>query len=305
MKIFIKSNMFVIQTNSSILSIDWFGDFLLSHSKDTIFLPMSVMIFLDEDIIDERKKFLIRLAKFYSNQHQLDYERFVRNFLRFLNRPIKIEFKQKNIIRGDVEVYLDALSPKDVKILLQHENPWIITHFVSQLNRFITEFDNRRLFLDASDDRSKSRLDRVLKKRNFLFFNMKFTYSKNFLTVLFSEYTQNYQQQQERYQSYSQSQSKSQSQSQNNSYNFNFHHENSFNSPNYYQDATLAHHYRVLELQYNASLKEVKANYRKLAKRYHPDRVHNKNQSIVELYTKKFQEIQTSYQFLKEYLEER
>jgi len=270
--------MLIIQTDSSILSIDWFGDFLLSHSRDTIFLPMSVVTFFDDKLIKDRKKFLVNLAKFYAEKSSLYYEQLLKNFLRYKHKPIKIEFKQKIFIKSDVEIYLDAISHKEVRILLKDENPWIISYFYSQLDKFITEYDHRNLFLNASDDRSKSRLDRVLKRKSILFFNIRFTYSKGFLTILFNEFTKNRQNR------------------------FNYNRNNSFNSKNYNQDSKLLYHFGILELQYDSTFIEVKTNYRKLAKMYHPDRVHHKNQTIVSLYTKKFQDIQASYQYLKDYL---
>jgi len=271
--------MLVVQTDSSMLSVEWFGNFILSHSRDTIFLPMSVVVFLDEKLMEERQKFLVRLAKLYSQKSQLYYEQLLKNFLRYRHKPIKIEFKQKVIIKSSVDIYLDAISHKEVKILLREPNSWITTYFISQLDKFITEFDDRRIFLNATEERSKSRLDRVLKRKSFLFFDLKYTYSKNFLTILFNEYTKQRR----------------------NKYNYN--RNNSFNSSNYHQDSVLLYHYGVLELDYNASLKDVKNNYRKLAKMYHPDRVHHKNQTIINLYTKKFQDIQNSYHFLKEHLQ--
>ncbi len=277
MRIYIKSNMLVVQTDSSMLSVDWFGAFILSHSRDTIFLPMSVVIFLDDSLMRERKDFLIKLTKLYSEKSELYYEQLLKNVLRYRHKPIKIEFKQDNQIKSDIDIYLDAISHKEVKILLKEPNPWIITYFSSQLDKFITEYDDRRLFLNASEERSKSRLDRVLKRKSFLFFNIKFTYSENFLTILFNKYTQ-------------QRRTK-------------YNRENSFNTQGYHQDSVLLYHYGVLELQYNASISDVKANYRRLAKMYHPDRVHHKNQTIINLYTKKFQDIQSSYQFLKEHLQ--
>jgi DnaJ-domain-containing protein 1 len=269
--------MLIIQTDSTVLSLEWFGNFIMSHSRDTIFLPMSIVIFLDEMLMKDRKDFLIKLAKLYSEKSDLYYEQLLKNLLRYKGKPIKIEFKVEKVISSDVNIYLDAISHSEVKILLQEPNPWIITFFSSQLDRFITEFDDRRLFLNASEDRSKNRLDRVLKKRKFLFFNIKYTYSKNFLTILFNEYTKKRRE-------------------------HNYNRENSFNSSDYHRDSVLLYHYGILELQYNASIEDVKANYRKLAKMYHPDRVHHKNPTIVNLYTKKFQDIQNSYQFLKAHL---
>jgi DnaJ-domain-containing protein 1 len=270
--------MLVVQTDSSIVSLNWFGEFLLSHSRDIIFLPMSAVIFLDEELMKERKEFLLKLAKYYSFKTGMYFEQLLKNLLLYKKKPIKIEFKQKQIIKSDVEIYLDAISHKDVKIILREQNPWITAFFSSQLDKFIVEFDERRLFLNTYEQRAKDRLDRVLKKKDFLFFTIKYTYSKNFLTILFTDPKKEKKK-------------------------FNYDRKKSFTSENYYQDRTLLHHYGILELSYNASLKEVKSNYRRLAKMYHPDRVHHKNDTIIDLYTKKFQAIQTSYHFLKEHLE--
>lgn len=271
--------MLIVQTNSSVLSIDWFGDFLLTHRRETIFLPMSVVIFFSDELLKDRKKFLIELAKLYEKETALSYEQLLKNFLRYKSKPIKIEFKQKIIIRSDLEIHLDAISHKEVKIIIQEANPWIITYFYSQFDKFITESDDRKVFLNASEERSKSRLDRVLKKKSFLFYNITFIFSKNFLTILFNEFTKRK--------------------------GWGYNRENSFNSKNYNQDSKLLRHYGILELQYNSNFTDVKANYRKLAKMYHPDRVHQKNETIIKLYTKKFQDIQNSYHFLKDYFKKR
>jgi hypothetical protein len=269
--------MLIVQTDSSILPFDWVENFLLSHGKDIIYLPMSLVIFFDEKLFKERKEFLIKLAEYYSEKSQLYHGQLLKNLLRYKHKPIKFEFKSEHHVYTDVPVYLDAISHKDVKIILKEANPWVITFFTSQLDKFVEEFDSRKVFLNVTESRTKGRLDRVLKKKSFLFFNMKLMYSKNFLTILFSEYTKQRK-------------------------GFNFNRENSFNSKSYNKDRVLLHHYNILELPYDASLKQVKDHYRRLAKMYHPDRVSHKNSTIVEIYTKKFQEIQNSYQYLKEHL---
>lgn len=62
--------------------------------------------------------------------------------------------------------------------------------------------------------------------------------------------------------------------------------------------------YKVLELSPNASLVEVKAAYRRLAKKYHPDILNTKNLSEDELRAgiEKFHEINEAYETLKEKL---
>lgn len=63
--------------------------------------------------------------------------------------------------------------------------------------------------------------------------------------------------------------------------------------------------YKVLELSPNASLMEVKAAYRRLAKKYHPDILNTKNLSENELRAgiQKFHEINEAYEILKERLQ--
>ncbi|MBZ7980201.1 DnaJ domain-containing protein [Campylobacter sp. RM12642] len=62
--------------------------------------------------------------------------------------------------------------------------------------------------------------------------------------------------------------------------------------------------YEVLELSSNASLVEVKAAYRRLAKKYHPDVLNTKNLSESELRAgiEKFHEINEAYEILKQKL---
>jgi hypothetical protein len=263
--------MLIIETDLSILPIEWFGKFIVSHGKDTLFMPSSVIIFFDDERINDRKEFLKALAQYYSEKTEFYYEQILKNFLRYRHKPIKIEFKRSRE-RIETEIYLDAISTKEIKVLLKDENYWIISFYLSQLNGFISEWDGRRLFLNASEARTKNRLDRLLKRKQLLFFNLKYTYSPNFLTILF------------------------------NTFNSRRNRKNSFNSTKYLKDNTLQAHYSTLEAPYDSDFETIKRNYRKLAKMYHPDRVHNKNETVVELYTKKFQKIQESYNYLKEYL---
>ena len=56
--------------------------------------------------------------------------------------------------------------------------------------------------------------------------------------------------------------------------------------------------YTVLEIEADASQKEIKAAYRRLAARYHPDKVQHLGKEIQELAELRFKEIQRAYDFL-------
>lgn len=60
----------------------------------------------------------------------------------------------------------------------------------------------------------------------------------------------------------------------------------------------MKHHYQTLELPFNASPRKIKEQYRKLAKRYHPDRVTNPADKAN--FAEKFREINQAYEALSE-----
>ena len=156
-----------------------------------------------------------------------------------------------------------------IQIGLEKPNKWVISFFLAQLDSFLIRWNSKMIQIDVSENRTKSRIDRMLKKDEFLFFKVKYIYNEHFLYNLFNPFDGKEEESE------------------------------SFTSDYYHQDSKLTHSYSILEAPYGASIGVVKQNYRKLAKMYHPDRVHNKNATIVDLYTKKFQEIQNAYQYLK------
>ncbi len=59
--------------------------------------------------------------------------------------------------------------------------------------------------------------------------------------------------------------------------------------------------YKILSVNYNSADKEIKNNYKKMLRKYHPDRVYSENHEIVALYTRRFQVIQEAYALIKEH----
>ncbi|MGL4687830.1 MAG: DnaJ domain-containing protein, partial [Fusobacteriaceae bacterium] len=59
-------------------------------------------------------------------------------------------------------------------------------------------------------------------------------------------------------------------------------------------------YYEVLEVSKSASESEIKKGYRKLANKYHPDKVNNSSESEKKEAEKKFKEINEAYQVLSD-----
>lgn len=68
----------------------------------------------------------------------------------------------------------------------------------------------------------------------------------------------------------------------------------------YKTQPTAKDYYAVLELDNGADEKEVKAAYRKLVKKYHPDRLGDVGDDVKEAAAEKFRKVQEAYEFLTE-----
>ncbi len=59
--------------------------------------------------------------------------------------------------------------------------------------------------------------------------------------------------------------------------------------------------YKILSITTTSTTKEIKNNYKKMLRKYHPDRVYAQSRDIVELYTRRFQVIQEAYELVQEH----
>lgn len=66
----------------------------------------------------------------------------------------------------------------------------------------------------------------------------------------------------------------------------------------YEQKPTKEHHYKVLELDTDASKEEIKKAYRRMAKKYHPDRLGDVGEDVKEASLEKFRKVQEAYDAL-------
>ena len=57
--------------------------------------------------------------------------------------------------------------------------------------------------------------------------------------------------------------------------------------------------YRILEVDKEASVDEIKKAYREMAKKYHPDRIRSKEKSLLKGAEEKFRQVQEAYEVIK------
>lgn len=59
--------------------------------------------------------------------------------------------------------------------------------------------------------------------------------------------------------------------------------------------------YKVLSISRSSTLKEIKDNYKKMLRKYHPDKVNGEGSETISLYTRRFQIIQEAYSLIKQH----
>ncbi|MCK4875288.1 MAG: J domain-containing protein [Sulfurimonas sp.] len=82
---------------------------------------------------------------------------------------------------------------------------------------------------------------------------------------------------------------------------FNKLHTNSTYSQELAYKEKLQKSYKILSLTDNSTSREIKNSYRKMLRKYHPDRVYNENDDVIKLYTRRFQVVQEAYELIQEH----
>jgi len=265
MNIVLQNNLILITTDFETLNAPWMRKFLDKHTRGTLFLEKSVLVFRNESLKEVREEFLHDLSQYHAQKHDFSHEFFLRSMLKFGTQPIKIELHklEKQI---DVPVHLYAYDKDTVLITLKTPNSWITNYMRSQLEVYVERGTDISLVIDVSDYKAKSRLDKMLNKRSVLHYNLKYEYDNDFVTKLYSDFSA-----------------------------FGFSLDDLYKDP---YDEQTKKFYTILESPLGASKEILKKNYKRLSKIYHPDKLHHEDPHMIEFYTKKFQLLQEAYSSL-------
>jgi len=265
MDIVLRNNFILITTCFDTLNKGWMKKFLSHHSRGMLFLSKSVLVFRNETLTEVRDEFLKELSKHHAYTHEYDHKFFLRSMLKFGTQPIKIELTkiQKTL---KVKVNLYAYDKSTVLITLNSPNSWVLSYFRSQLEVYVERGTDVSLVVDVSDYKAKARLERTLNKKDVLHYHLEYSYDNRFLSKLYSDYA---------------------------SYTFG-------DLCREEEQNHLAQLYRLLECPVGASQDDIKRNYKKLARAYHPDKIVHENPTMIEHYTQKFQLLQEAYTTLRE-----
>jgi hypothetical protein len=264
MNIVLRNNLILITTDFETINKEWMIEFLNQHTRGMLYLSKSVLVFRNEDLVQEREKFIYQLSEHHAKLHDLDHEFFLRSMLKFDNQPIRIELdKSQEPVNVTVKLY--AYDKNTVLISLDTPNAWVLNYMRSQLKVYVERGTDISLVVDVSDYKAKARLERTLNKRHILHYQIRYVYDNHFMSKLYSDFANH-----------------------------------SFGSlQNESINETSKYFYTILECPVGASQDALKKSYKKLVKVYHPDKVFHDEPLMVAHYTQKFQLLQEAYEALR------
>ncbi|MBN2896235.1 MAG: J domain-containing protein [Campylobacterales bacterium] len=262
MEVVLQNNLILIRTSFESLHAPWIEAFLSAQAHDILFLPRAMLLFYNDALEGDRRRFIDALSDHYATEHLFSAAFYRRSLMRYLRKPIKIEVTSCEELCS-VGVELSAKSAQRVVASVARPNPWVVLFLRSQLEEFVLECSPTTLLLDMSQMHAKSRLERMLSKKHVLHFSIFFRYDTHFMRKLYGDFAE-----------------------------FGFEDEES-------HVADMTHYYTVLECPVGASQDLLKKSYKKLVKVYHPDLVHYEHPEVVNQYTRKFQLLQEAYTALR------
>lgn len=261
-RVVLRNNAIFVQSGSDTLDEAWMDEFFDHHIDNTLFLDNGVLVLNNEQRSDKKGEFLDALSEEYTKANDLSSPFYRRSLRKCRSAAIRIEVPYKEEEEVGVEVY--AYNPTRVKLAFDEPNRWLMRFLSQQLSPFVLSSSSSMIYIDVTTQKAKSRLEKVLNRKEVLHYKITYRYDEYFMSRLYGQY-----------QGWGQS-----------------------------NDAVdrLIRYYAIFELPVGSTPKnpqDLKKRYLQLAKRYHPDRIQSDNPEVINTYTQKFQLLQEAYDALK------
>lgn len=254
-RVVLRNNAIFVQGGTNTLEESWMEDFFDHHIQNTLFLDNGVLVLNNEKSSDQKEEFLESLSERFTKVNELSSSFYTRSLKRCKTAAVRIEVPFKEAEKVDVEIY--AYGPDRVKLSFERQNRWVMRYLKQQLSSLVVSSTETDLYIDVTASAAKARLEKTLNRREVLHFQINYRYDEHFMSRLYGNYR----------------------------------------GWGYGNDAIdkMIRYHAIFEIPMGSSPEDLKQRYRKLAKRYHPDRVQTQDPKIVNKYTEKFQLLQEAY----------
>lgn len=213
-----------------------------------------------------KKKFFYWLYWNYQQKHGKDPRELREEIESKPNRPIKINWIEKANIITNIPITVEVINSIYLKFTFRQDNA------TGYMHNFLRGYFRTHIISNASDrdqylvkvdsEAVKEKLLSLLKRNRIMQYYVSFTYNQQQISQLLAS-------------------------------------NNQFIPPKESEQAKIEKAYKLLNASPDEELIAIKKSVKKLLYKYHPDRVYNQGQELIEKYTTAFQSIQAAFECIQ------
>lgn len=266
MRIFTNRNMIQIHARRDSIEERVIVDFVNSHFKYKVQGKSGIFIHHCNEELNSKKRFFNWLYWNYQQMHGKDPSDLREEIESMPQRPIKINWIEKANIISNISLTIDVINTLYLKFTVTQDNATGYMHnFIRGYFRthIISHTGDRDHYLVKIDSEAvKEKLLSLLKRTRIMQYYVSFIYNQHQISQLLAS-------------------------------------NNHFVPQKESERSKIEKAYKLLNVSTGEELSEIKKRFKKLLYKYHPDRVYNQGQELIDKYTMTFQSIQTAFETIQ------
>jgi|GEM_PF-1515920 len=267
MRIFTNRTMIMIHARRDTIQEKVIVDFVNRHFKYKVQGESGIFIHHCNEEFINKKRFFHWLYWNYQQMHGKDPRDLRAEIESKPQRPIKINWIEKANIITNIPISIEVINTIYLKFTFKQENAATYMHnFLRSYFRthIISLEENRDHYLvKVENEVVKEKLLTLLKRTRIMQYYVSFTYNQQQISQLLAA-------------------------------------NNHFIPQNESEHAKIEKAYKLLKVSPEEEISEIKKRYKKLLYKYHPDRVYNQGQELIDKYTMTFQSIQAAFETIQD-----
>jgi len=266
MRIFANRNMILIHARRDSIQEKVIVDFVNRHFKYKVQGESGIFIHHCNEEVNSKNRFFHWLYWSYQQMHGKDPHDLREEIESKPQRPIKIKWIEKANIIINIPMSIEVINKIYVKFTLKQENATTYMHnFLRAYFRthIISLAGDRDHYLIKVDNEAvKEKLLALLKRTRIMQYHVSFIYNRQHISQLLAS-------------------------------------NNYFDPQKESEQTKIDKAYKLLNVSPNEELSEIKKRFKKLLHKYHPDKVFNQGQEVIDKYTMTFQSIQSAFETIQ------
>lgn len=266
MRIFTNRNMILIHARRDTIQEKVIVDFVNRHFKYKVQGESGIFIHHCNDESNSKNRFFHWLYWSYQQMHGKDPRDLREEIESMPQRPIKINWIEKANIISNIPISIEVINNIYLKFTFKADNATTYMHnFLRGYFRthIISQSGERDHYLVKVDNEVvKEKILTLLKRNRIMQYYVSFTYNQQQISQLLAA-------------------------------------NNHFIPQNESEQAKVEKAYKLLKVTPDDELSAIKKRCKKLLYKYHPDRVYNQGQELIDKYTMTFQAIQAALETIQ------